>query len=160
MKKLIILSDTHGNNQLIDKILSSHEYDIAIHAGDYETDVNYMIKNFNYFVRGNNDFDAQKDEIYFEIEGIKFNLQHGQFIGSYNDLDNDDLMRNVLRKKKVDVLIHGHTHITKIVYFADRTFIINPGSIWLPRGGSKASYILATIHNGVIDFEVKFVDHL
>ncbi|MGL6124931.1 MAG: metallophosphoesterase family protein [Metamycoplasmataceae bacterium] len=160
MKKLIILSDTHGNTKIIDKILNSNQYDIAIHAGDYECDTNYMIKHFDYVVRGNNDFDNTKSELYFEIEGLKFYLQHGHLIGSYSDLDNRIFMEEVIKKLDVDVIIHGHTHVTKIVNLENNKFIINPGSTLIPRGGSEASYLLATVDNDKIDFEVKFVKEI
>lgn len=160
MKKLIILSDTHGNNKIIDNILKSHKYDISIHAGDYECDPNYMIKNFDFFVQGNHDFNNQEDEIYFEIEGIKFNLQHGHLLGSYSDLDNKDYMNDIINEMNVDVLIHGHTHITKIDKLKNNKYIINPGSTLRPRGTSQASYLLATINNGKITFEIKLVEDI
>ncbi len=157
MKKIIILSDTHGDNSIVDNILSLNKYDIAIHSGDYECDPNYMIKNFDYFVQGNHDFDKQNDKLTFEIEGIKFHLQHGHLIGSYDDLDNDDLMSNLINELNVDVIIHGHTHKTKVVKLDNQKYIVNPGSTRLPRGLTKASYLIATIDDGKIVFEKKLV---
>lgn len=160
MKKLIILSDTHGNNQIVDKILKANEYDIAIHAGDYECDPNYMIKNFDFFVKGNNDFDNQKSELFFEIEGFKFYLQHGHLLGSYSDLDNKEYMTDVINKLNVDIIIHGHTHINKIVDLGNNKFIVNPGSTLIPRGQSKASYLLVAINKKKIEFEIKEVSEI
>jgi hypothetical protein len=160
MKKIIILSDTHNKNDITDKILKSNTYDIAIHSGDYECDPNYMIKNFDYFVQGNHDFDKQPDELTFEIEGIKFHLQHGHLIGSYDQLDNNDYMSAIIDELKIDVIIHGHTHVTKVVSLDNNKYIINPGSTHLPRGASQASYLLATIDNGKINFEKKLVKEI
>lgn len=160
MTRVIILSDTHTKNEITTRILESNSYDIAIHAGDYECDLNYMIKNFDYFVKGNNDFDSQVSEQYFEIEGFKFYLQHGHLLGTYSDLDNNEYMQEILDKLNVDVIIHGHTHISKITELKNNKYIINPGSTWLPRGNSKASYLILSINNGKIVFEPKLVTNL
>ena len=160
MKKLIILSDTHGNTSVIDKILKSNNYDIAIHAGDYECDVNYMIKNFDYFVKGNCDVSNQKSELFFELENKKFNLQHGHLLGTYEDLDDNIYMSDIINKLNVDIIIHGHTHITKITKLDNGKYIVNPGSTILPRGLSQASYLIAIIENGNITFEKKLVNEI
>ncbi|MDK2819828.1 MAG: YfcE family phosphodiesterase [Mycoplasmataceae bacterium] len=157
MTTVIILSDTHTRNDITTKILKSNSYDIAIHAGDYECDLNYMMKNFDYFVKGNNDFDSQVSEQYFEIEGLKFYLQHGHLLGTYSDLDNDEYMEKIADNLNVDVIIHGHTHVTKITHLENNKYIINPGSTWLPRGSSKPSYLILSINNGKIVFETKLV---
>ncbi len=160
MKTLIILSDTHGKTLLVNKILNNNDYDIAIHAGDYECDVDYMIKKFDYFVSGNNDFDEQSNELYFNIEGISFYLQHGHLLGSHNDLDGFDYMSDIINRLNVDVLIHGHTHKTKVLELSNNKFIVNPGSTTFPRGTTEASYLIATIKNGKINFEIKLVKEL
>jgi hypothetical protein len=160
MKKIIILSDTHGNNDVMSRILKSNNYDIAIHSGDYECDPNYMIKNFDYFVQGNHDFHNQPNKLTFEIEGIKFHLQHGHLIGSYDDLDDNNYMSDIISALEIDVIIHGHTHKTKVVELDNNKYIVNPGSTILPRGTSEASYLLATIDNGKINFEIKLVKEI
>lgn len=158
--KIIILSDTHKDTFIIDEILKNNDYDFSIHAGDYECSSDYMVKNFDYFVRGNNDFDNQVDELYFEIEGIKFYLQHGHMIGSYENLDDVNYMNDIINKLNVDVLIHGHTHKTKINKLKNNKFIVNPGSTILPRGNSEASYMVADIVDGKITFKIKFVEEI
>ena len=158
--KIIILSDTHGNIKIIDKILKNNHYDVAIHSGDYECDVNYMIKNFDYFVKGNNDFDNQEDELNFKINGINFNLQHGHKLGSYDDLDNINYMGDIINKLNIDVLIHGHTHKTKVIKLKNNKFIVNPGSSTYPRGTTEASYLIGNIKDDKITFEIKKVKEL
>lgn len=154
MKKIIIFSDTHGNTKIIDTILKIESYDYAIHAGDYECDLKFIENNFDYHVAGNNDFDSNKNEIFFEIENIKFYLCHGHQLGTYSALDNPDYMHKYLDEFDVDVIIHGHTHINKIWEFKNNKFIVNPGSTTYPRGKSKASYIKAIVDNDKIKFEI------
>lgn len=153
MKKILVMSDTHGNTKIIDKILSTNIYDISIHAGDYTCSSVFINSRFDYVVRGNNDFDNNSDELYFEIEGIKFNLQHGHLIGSYFQLDNYDYMKKVLYDKKVDILIHGHTHVSKIFEY-ENGIVLNPGSTTFPRGGSQKSYAIITIDNQNVSCDI------
>lgn len=153
MKKIIVMSDTHGNTKIIDKILSENQYDYAIHAGDYTCDEKFINSRFDFVVRGNNDFDNNKDELFFQISGFNFYLQHGHLIGSYFQLDNYEYMKNVLKQKNVDILIHGHTHISKIFEY-DQGIVINPGSTTFPRGGSLKSYAIIIINDSKISCNI------
>lgn len=153
MKKILILSDTHGNTDIIEQILDNESYDIAIHAGDYECDLKFIKKYFDYHVGGNNDFDSNQKELFFEIENKKFYLAHGHQLGSYLDLDTKSYMEKYLNQFDVDVLIHGHTHINKIWNFNNK-FIVNPGSTTYPRGKTKSSYIRAIIKDDKLQFEI------
>lgn len=156
MKKIIIFSDTHGDQKKLKSILDLEDYDYAIHAGDYECDLNFIKEHFDFHVGGNNDFDNNQKEIFFEIENIKFYLQHGHLMGNYFQLDNKSYMEPFLKQLDVDIIIHGHTHINKVWNFGTK-FIINPGSLTYPRGGTKSSYILGIIDSNKekINFEIK-----
>lgn len=139
MVTIIVISDSHGDVKVIDHILNSNEYDYAIMAGDYTCSPDFINQRFDYVVQGNNDFDDNPTELFFEIAGFKFYLQHGHLIGSYFQLDNYDFMHKVLKRLDVDILIHGHTHISKIFEYPEG-IVLNPGSPSYPRGGSGASY--------------------
>ncbi|MGL4183884.1 MAG: metallophosphoesterase family protein [Metamycoplasmataceae bacterium] len=155
MKTIIIISDSHGNNNAIKKILSENFHDISVCAGDYETDLNFIKENFTYHVKGNNDFDENNTDVFFEVDNIKFFLQHGHLLGNYSQLDNKEYMKKFLKLFDVDVIIHGHTHINKIEKIEKNKFIINPGSITYPRGNSKASFIICRVFDHNIEFEIK-----
>ncbi len=45
--------------------------------------------------------------------------------------------------KKGDILLHGHTHIP-IWEEHDGIFVLNPGSVTIPKGGSERGYMLLT----------------
>jgi predicted phosphodiesterase len=44
--------------------------------------------------------------------------------------------------RKGEILLHGHTHIPVCVPFGNENHYINPGSISLPKGGLKQSYMI------------------
>ena len=49
---------------------------------------------------------------------------------------------NCLPMKKGDVLLHGHTHIPAAEQFGDGFYYINPGSLSIPKAGSRNSYMI------------------
>lgn len=51
-------------------------------------------------------------------------------------------MNNLPPFKKGDVLLHGHTHIPAAQSFGDGYYYINPGSLSIPKEGSKNSYMI------------------
>ena len=59
MKKILVVSDTHGNRINIDKALQKYsDADIIIHLGDYVRDAEYIRKRTGkrvYSVKGNCD---------------------------------------------------------------------------------------------------------
>lgn len=153
--KILLLSDIHGDVQALEDIIKNVEHDYSILAGDFVCSDSIINKSITYAVRGNNDWDSSlKDEMNFEIEGVKFHLEHGHLIGSYFQLDNYDFMHKVLSKSKVDVLVHGHTHIPKIFTYQEG-IVINPGSTSQPRGGHNPSYAIIKIdQNKNIECEI------
>lgn len=143
--KILVMSDTHGNIQAIENLVKNIEHDYSIIAGDFTCSDSIIDKNITYAVRGNNDWDSNyKDFLDFEIEGIRFHLEHGHLTGSYFQLDNYDYMHKVLLRNNCDIFIHGHTHIPKIFEYPEG-IVINPGSTTLPRGASNPSYAVITI---------------
>ncbi|WP_022934546.1 metallophosphoesterase family protein [Mesomycoplasma moatsii] len=153
--KILVLSDIHGNTKILQKIIDNVEHDYSIIAGDFTCDDSIINKYINFAVRGNNDWNSSfKDELDFEINGIKFHLEHGHLIGSYSQLDNYEFMHKVLIDQKCDILIHGHTHIPKIFEYKEG-LVMNPGSTTFPRGGSNASYAIITINqNKIVECEI------
>jgi len=103
MTKVLVISDTHGEFELIQKVIEKVKADVIIHAGDYDN-VNLkndnpffridreLIKNtLSYWTKGNHDFTVKygfdksekdfEDFIFkahrvFKIEGVKIFLSH------------------------------------------------------------------------------------
>ncbi|WP_168380688.1 metallophosphoesterase family protein [Mycoplasma todarodis] len=155
MKTILAISDNHGNKEIVDKILSIEEYDLAIHMGDSEFDKKWAEARFDYCVEGNNDYNSLPLEINFEYEGLKFMILHGHSRGIYVHNWNE-LPVEVAKAEGVDVLIHGHSHIP---YINDKqgVFTSCPGSTTIPRSMEGPTYAVYKIKNGKIYGEIKSI---
>ena len=131
MKKILLLSDTHG---LIDeKIINyANSADEIWHAGDIG-DIN-VINNLQKYglvrgVYGNIDNSLIKslfsENTYFECEDTSVLITHiGGYPGKYSLR-----VKNLIKKYKPKIFISGHSHILKIIY--DKRFSLlhfNPGA--------------------------------
>ncbi len=148
MKTILVLSDTHGNKQAIDKIaIQLIEADYVFHLGDVHTDAEYIIKKYNknvVSVLGNCDsFRVDSEEI-VDIEGVKFMLCHGHKYGVKSGLMN--LYYEAL-EKKVNVALYGHTH-EALYEKMDGVTLINPGAMtfW----GEKSYCYLTVVGEKVV----------
>ena len=142
MKTAIVLSDTHGNFKVIDKLLPlMKENDYVIHLGDCEPDIlayKREIKGEIFSVLGN--CDGGDNEEVFEIEGVKILITHGNRYGVKNSI-----YKLFLRAKELGVtaVFYGHTHRSDIQEIDGITFV-NPGTAgsWFDK-----SYCYAIFHN-------------
>ncbi|WP_406616992.1 metallophosphoesterase family protein [Mycoplasmopsis adleri] len=135
--KIIVLSDIHRNKMLAEKILKNEDYDLAISLGDTELSDAWVDANFNYAIRGNNDFDSELPDFKtFDILNKKVYITHGHLLGSYSDLMSEERMKELTKEIDADLILYGHSHCAKL--FIDETkngktkYIINPGSAGLP----------------------------
>jgi predicted phosphodiesterase len=78
VKKILILSDTHGDETLYKQIIKNEEADIVIHAGDYSDtksrlsfDKNDFISNVDYYIEGNHGIKNENFELIQEIKDNK-----------------------------------------------------------------------------------------
>lgn len=149
--KLLIASDIHGNlentKRLLEKFTTSKaDYLIILgdiyHGYSYE-DSREMMNLFShicqklYLLRGNCDSDYDNEmspvgllkELKMKIGNRMIYFNHGH-TGFPNAQFNPG-----------DIYCHGHTHISEITNYHD-IIVCNPGSISLPRGGTKASYMI------------------
>lgn len=151
--RILIISDTHGylSNayRLINEIKDN--IDVIIHCGDVIEDADNIKARYPkirvYSVRGNCDYgSAVPNEDIFTIDGKRFFVTHGDMYGVNWNID-----RLCYKGSEVcaDVCLYGHTHIPKIDNYRGM-IILNPGSISAPRGGSKYSYGIIKIEDGVI----------
>ena len=148
MKKLLILSDTHGNISAMEKLKDiMAESDYIIHLGDNEKDIN-LYKEFSqkiFSVAGNCD-GGGIDKI-VEIEGLKILLTHGDKYGVKSTLTN---LFFHAKEIGVNVVMFGHTHSALIEQIEGITFI-NPGAL---KGYFDKSYCYAVIYNGKITTKI------
>ena len=138
--EIIVVSDTHNNIKAIETILEiSKNADMIFHLGDNIADARELEKHFHgvvHMVKGNCDYgDNGLNEKLVEIEGKKFFLTHGDRYGVNYGLDK--LYYRGL-ELGADCILYGHTH-KKVNICEDGVYIVNPGSLPLPRDNS-ASY--------------------
>ena len=152
MKKLVIMSDNHGDDNALSLIKRLEpDADYYIHCGDSET-YNFELLNDYYSVRGNNDWHLNlPSELMLEVEGNKILVTHGQYFGYFN---REYAMNDLLTQKQAQILICGHTHMPMFTKDGD-FYYINPGSTTFPRGGSAASYGVLLINNKEIKYFLK-----
>lgn len=151
--KLMIVSDIHGNldatRHIID-LFKQNNADKLIILGDiYQgyslEDSSELMNLFSqmitkiYLIRGNCDssyfIEASPVGMQQELK-IEFGKRTIYFNHGHKGMP-------CVEFKPKDIYCHGHTHIPKITLYHD-IIICCPGSCSLPRGGSKASYMIIT----------------
>jgi len=161
--RLMVISDIHGSNDFLKKALEifiSEEFDKLLILGDimYHGPRNPIppgyapaevanqlnkIKEKIIAIRGNCDSEVDQMLLEFPImESYKqlFFNDTELFITHGHNYSPDDLPKNI---NKNTIFCFGHTHIPEI-YTKDNLYILNPGSITLPKGESANSYAVIT----------------
>lgn len=147
MKKIIVISDTHGNSKGVEKLLPMvAENDYIIHLGDGFADMRQIRMEYPekvYQCAGNCDFCSPAPPVgELEIEGVKILYCHGHTYGVKSDLDR---LAYAAKERECSLVLYGHTHLAKISEI-DGVTLINPGSFKrsIDAGGS---YCYLVIHD-------------
>ena len=148
MKKIIILSDSHGNVKGVNELLSlAMENDYVIHLGDGVADIRELrdaCPDKVYFCAGNCDFfSGYPTDGVLEIEGVRIFYCHGHQYGVKQELLSLAL---AAKSRGCDVALYGHTHEANITEWNGVT-LINPGTLryGVGKGGS---YCYLVVHQG------------
>lgn len=163
MKKILVLSDTHGDIDMTRRILQKHQdVDLRIHLGDVGFDLHEISSCC--IVKGNHDRTNRLPmERIFQIEDKRLLCLHGnlfdeetvQEVFAIKGISSDKLMdlcmkilytklKNHAKEKHCDIVLFGHTH-HQCCEELDGVLLINPGSI-----------CLGTPHNG---YAIVCIDH-
>lgn len=130
MKTVVVLSDTHGNRRVIEKLYPLfQENDYIIHLGDGNRDMAEIYRAFpdkTFVCQGNCDgvTTYSRDEWEIEIEGCKLFFSHGHRYRVKSTLD--ELKKEALNRN-CNVALYGHTHRAEIEKDGDLT-VMNPGN--------------------------------
>lgn len=156
MKRLLVISDTHGATDALDRLLAKEDrlYGV-IHLGDYVRDADYIkTKGFTvYSVKGNCDAGIdQVTEQILHIEGKKIWITHGHTYGVKFSLQR--LLYRAL-ELEADAVLYGHTHAAANGYEQGILFL-NPGSLSEPRY-AKPTYALLEIEGKDIKASLKLL---
>lgn len=141
--EIIIVSDNHGKSKILKEIVALHPTaDAYIHCGDSEMAPSDLLPFIG--VSGNNDYYYSYPESnVFEVEGIKILAMHSHTLPYGKSVD---ALVKLAKAKGCAVACYGHTHRydNRVI---DGIQIINPGSLYYNRDGSKPSYV-KLVRNG------------
>lgn len=146
MKRLYLVSDTHGN-RCFDPFLSlTGDADMYAHLGDYVSDgeaLRQLAPKPVITVKGNGDFgnDAPVQEI-ISLGGARILLLHGHTVGVKYSLDR---LAYLAAENDVQCACYGHTHISGIDWVGG-VLLVCPGAF----GRYEGSYARLSVENGVI----------
>ncbi|MCD7807210.1 MAG: metallophosphoesterase [Lachnospiraceae bacterium] len=145
--RVLICSDSHGRHaNLVKAIENEKPLDMVIHCGDIE-DGEALIREAAEChleaVTGNNDYFSElPSETVFLLGGKKVWLTHGH---NYFVSLGIERLKEEAARKKVDVVLFGHTH-RPFLEEQDDILFINPGSISYPRQlPRRPSYVMLII---------------
>jgi hypothetical protein len=130
MKTAIILSDTHGNKRIIEKLYPLfQENDYIIHLGDGNRDMSEIYRAFpdkTFVCQGNCDFSTpySRPEWELQIENCKILCAHGHRFGVKYSLDG---YKKEAISRGCNIALYGHTHKAKIEQDGNLT-VMNPGN--------------------------------
>ena len=157
MIELLVMSDTHGDTSLAEKVLKKHQdADIVIHLGDYFRDADRLHELYPKIrfetVYGNSDYMIGEVPIekLLEIEGQRVLLTHGH---RYSVKWGIDRLHAKAQYENIQLLLFGHTHISQMEY-GPGYILVNPGSISDPRGGDDETYAVVIIDHAKINVEL------
>lgn len=155
--RIIVISDSHKNTYVIDKILSSQPTaKYVFFLGDNESDMedfNFIYPDKTFFtVSGNCDFGSMLPTVAVEIiEGVKILYTHGH---TFSVKYGTTRLLEAAKQNGSQIALFGHTHTPQTVY-EDGVWLVNPGSCARPRN-SRASYAVIDIEkNGIMPFIVE-----
>ena len=138
-----IISDTHGNNDSVEKAVSiAPKMDMWLHLGDCEPDAEYLqalVEVPVYGVAGNCDWPMRNTcyERIIDAAGHKIFMTHGHNYGVRYTQEN---VMEAAANQGADIALYGHTHI--VDYRIGPPLLLNPGSASRPRDDNRGSFIV------------------
>ena len=157
--KVLVVSDTHGKNRMLEEIVKRvGPVDMLVHCGDVEGSEDYIASLVNcpvHIVAGNNDFFTDLDrEEEFMIGTHRVMLTHGHYY--YVSLSTQEIRREA-QARGCDVVLYGHTH-KPMVEFQKGVAVCNPGSLSYPRQeGRRPSYLILELdREGELHYTINY----
>ena len=150
MKRIVILSDTHGllRPEVLDYLASA---DVIIHGGDINTQaIVETLRGFAplHIVRGNNDkewAESLPHSLTFTIEGVRFFVVHNR-----RDIPED--------LSGMDVVVYGHSH-KYACETRDSVLWLNPGSCGRRRFDQEITMAVMIAEDGRFHVEKVTIPH-
>lgn len=136
MIKILVVSDCHGNRDILKKILEKEEEDTQIFFDCGDSLAGYGDTFPFATVKGNCD-------IFSDLpKHITMESPLGNIYVTHGEMGIDNISRMIMQlSPKPDILLYGHTHKCQYDYICG-CHCINPGSVALPRDGSGGTYLI------------------
>lgn len=156
---LLAFGDTHRSGIAIEKIaaiIEGEKPQLFLHNGDNYADYQHLLrrtKTPGYGVRGNCDSPlllGAPDELTVVYEGFKILLVHGHKFGAKSSVA---LLIRRAKELAARAVVFGHSHV-QMLEEREGILLMNPGSIPLPRAGSKPGYGKLLLKNGSLAGEI------
>ncbi len=154
MKKLVVLSDSHGRKKSVELVQSLfEENDYIVHLGDGSSDLRETFSRFpekTYICKGNCDLFYGEDEFVLEVERLRILCCHGHKYGVKSNLYR---LAERAKEKDCTVALYGHTH-RAACDVVDGITCINPGSLgayveksycYLVVNGDKLTHVIVNL---------------
>lgn len=131
MARWLVVSDNHGDREILVSLRQALKPDAVFHCGDSEMEAADPWFKGAYVVQGNMDFDSELPLVETPtVDGCKVLLTHGHYDAVHWDLTKLKLHANEVQ---ADLVFFGHTHELAAEAVGGHVFV-NPGSISQPRG--------------------------
>lgn len=141
MKKILVISDSHGSKQKIAKVINEETWDYIFFLGDGLKDMAFLEGDNIIKVAGNCDlFSTETEQKSVVIESVKFLLTHGHI---YKVKWGLGALINEASKRDANVVCFGHTH-TYMAEEINNILFLNPGSLY------SSQYCIIEVCNGKI----------
>ena len=150
--RIIVMSDSHRNFRNVQRVVEKHpDADLYIHLGDGERefeDVQNLYPNRRYlWVAGNCDFGSEtKSSDLVKLSGKNVLITHGHTYYVKRSLSE---LKTAARICRASVVLSGHTHVAYTEYDGG-LYIMNPGSLSIPRQGGPTYGILDITSQGIM----------
>ncbi|MFB4159750.1 YfcE family phosphodiesterase [Geomicrobium sp. JSM 1781026] len=157
MTKLVVLSDTHGDREWLNRIYERHatEADGWFHCGDSELNGNDPLVQPFRIVNGNTDIDMPfQDVLETTVQGVKIWQTHGHLLRVTRG--NHEALHSIAKEKGAHVVLYGHTHVAE-AHEHEGALFLNPGSLVQPRTDRPPTYSIVTIAEGQVT-SIRFLE--
>lgn len=158
--KVLLVSDTHGRDEMLEEAIQLEKPEFLCHMGDVEGSEEYirLIAGCPVeVVAGNNDFwrTDLESEIQFELEGFHIFMTHGHYYSVHWGTDD---VKAAGYRNGADIVLFGHTHQPTLEIGEDM-IVANPGSLTFPRqGNGRPSYMVMNLEKGKTpEIEIKYL---
>lgn len=134
--EIIVVSDNHGKSEVLNRIRQAFPNASAyIHAGDSEMNPTQLEPFVS--VAGNNDYSYPfPEKRIVEVEQIRILVMHSHTLPWGKSVES---LVKIAKIEGCQIAIYGHTHRYDAREIDD-VFVLNPGSLYYNRDGSKPSF--------------------